>query len=141
LANALKKIGARYIISNHPSVIKKADKIILPGVGSAGSAMERLYQTKLDKIIPELSIPFLGICLGMQVLFDWSEEDKAKCLGIISGQVKKFNNNQVKVPQIGWNQVIKHITYNIKSKKIILRSDRICSLLLFCAFVLLPARG
>jgi len=87
-------------------LINKSDKIIFPGQGAAKSAMEKLKISGLDKLIPNLKQPVLGICLGMQLYFENTEEGNVKGLDIIKGKVKKFSNN-VKVPQMGWNKIIK----------------------------------
>ncbi len=105
--NALDKLGIKSEISGDLKAIKKADKLILPGVGAAGQGMKNLKESGLDKIIKEevkKGKPFLGICLGMQLLFETSEEDEVACLGIFKGAVKKFKKMK-KIPQIGWNQV------------------------------------
>lgn len=104
VTNALTKLGVNFIVTDDPERIQQADKIVFPGVGRAGMAMLELKKRKLDKLLPKIKVPFLGICLGMQLLFDYSEEDKTNCLKIISGQVKKFTN-QVKIPHLGWNKV------------------------------------
>lgn len=105
--NALDKLGAKNVISSDPEIIKMAKALILPGVGAAGQGMRNLKKQGLDKIIIDeinKGKPFLGICLGMQLLFEKSEEGDVKCLGIIEGSVKKFKIER-KVPQIGWNQI------------------------------------
>lgn len=105
--NALDKLGVKSKISNNPNEIRKADSLILPGVGAAGQGMKNLEQKGLDKVIVEeikRGKPFLGICLGMQLLFEKSEEGNVKCLGILKGSVKKFKKMR-KIPQIGWNQI------------------------------------
>ncbi len=105
--NALDKLGVESKISSDTYVIKNAKALILPGVGAAGQGMKNLKKLGLDKVIVEeikKGKPFLGICLGMQLLFENSEEGKIKCLGILQGEVKKFKKLR-KVPQIGWNQV------------------------------------
>lgn len=104
VTNALTKLGVDFIITDDPEKIKKADKIIFPGVGRAETAMRELKKRKLDRLIPKIKVPFLGICLGMQLLFDYSAEDKINCLKIIPGSVKKFSS-KVKVPHMGWNKV------------------------------------
>jgi len=82
------------------------DAYILPGVGSAGIVMNKLKEKNLINLIKETKKPTLGICIGMQILFDYSEEDNTQCLGLINGSVKKFQpNNDIKVPQMGWNHV------------------------------------
>ena len=102
---ALKHLGAKYTFSSDPEVISSADKVILPGVGSARSAMDSLEEKGLCQVIRDLQAPFLGICLGLQLLFETSEEDNVDCLGVIPGTVRLFNSRDVKVPHMGWNQV------------------------------------
>ncbi len=105
VANALERFGIAYEITRDPKVILSADKVIFPGQGRAGSAMKSLRDSGLDAVIPQVTKPFLGVCLGMQLLFNSSEEDETKCLGIINGKSKKFKKPGVKIPQIGWNTV------------------------------------
>lgn len=105
--NALDKLGVKNVVSNDPITIKKAEALILPGVGAAGQGMKNLKKIGLDKVIVEeikKGKPFLGICLGMQLLFEKSEEGNVNCLGVLKGSVKKFKKMK-KVPQIGWNQI------------------------------------
>lgn len=105
--NALDKLGAKSMISNDPETIKNAKALILPGVGAAGQGMRNLKEKGLDKIVTSeinKGKPFLGICLGMQLLFEKSEEGNVRCLNILGGTVKKFKKMK-KIPQIGWNQV------------------------------------
>ena len=104
IQNALACLGVDSFVSADPGEIIKADKIIFPGVGRAGVAMKELRKRGLDKFIPTITKPFLGICLGLQLLAEFSEEDNMSCLGIIPGRVLKFPSS-LKVPQIGWNQV------------------------------------
>jgi glutamine amidotransferase len=107
---AFKRLGINASLSNTLDEIRKADKIIFPGVGEASSAMKMLSESNLDKLIPNLKQPVLGICLGMQLLCNKTEEGNTKGLGIFKTEVKKFSNN-VKVPQMGWNTIT-----NLKSK-------------------------
>ncbi len=105
--NAFDKLSIPTVVTNNIKVIKKANAMILPGVGSASEGMKNLKKQGLDMtIISEVKDgkPILGICLGMQLLMDWSEEGNVDCLGLVSGTVKKFNS-AMKIPQIGWNQV------------------------------------
>lgn len=107
VVNALNKLGIQNKISSDPVVLRKADALILPGVGNAQQGMENLKKRGLDNvIINEIKEgkPFLGICLGMQLLFEQSEEGNVACLGIYKGAVKKFQKEK-KIPQIGWNSV------------------------------------
>jgi len=101
---AIQRLGYEAILSDEVAVIKAADKIIFPGVGEASSAMKKLKATGLDKLIPTLTQPVLGICLGMQLMCKHCEEGATIGLGIFNANVVKFENN-VKVPQIGWNQI------------------------------------
>src|SRR5690606_35556516 len=82
-----------------------ADRVIFPGVGEASTAMNYLKEKKLDELIQDLKQPVLGICLGMQLLCDHSEENDTDCLKIIPVQVKRFNDPQLKIPQMGWNSI------------------------------------
>ena len=102
---ALERLGYQALCSNDPEVIKKADKVIFPGVGEAQSAMNEIKKYGLDKLIPNLQQPVLGICLGMQLMCEHSEENDTDCLGIFPIEVKKFQVD-LKVPHIGWNQII-----------------------------------
>lgn len=102
--NALKQIGAEAEVISSAKEPKNDCKLIFPGVGAASSAIAALKKSYFADVIPYLKNPFLGICLGMQLLADFSEEGNAKCLGILNGKVKKFSG-EVKVPQIGWNKV------------------------------------
>ena len=104
---AFKRLGVDAILSNNPDEIIAADKIIFPGVGEASSAMHMLRESGLDQLIPTLKQPVLGICLGMQLLCNTTEEGNTKGLGIFDTNVKLFSS-VVKVPQMGWN-VIKNL--------------------------------
>lgn len=107
---ALERIGINAIVSDDPYEISSADKVILPGVGEASSAMESLKEKNLDRLICELEQPFLGICLGMQLLAAHSEENDTACLGILPNiTVKKFISPVagIKIPLIGWNTINK----------------------------------
>lgn len=101
---ALGRLGFHAVLSHNAEEIMNADKVIFPGVGEASSAMEKLRQTGLDTLIPTLTQPVLGICLGMQLMCNSSEEGNTKGLGIFNVDVVKFNHS-LKVPQIGWNQI------------------------------------
>lgn len=105
---ALERLGVSATVTDDPSKIRAADKVIFPGVGEARSAMQYLRQNGLDQLIPSLTQPVLGICLGMQLLCDYSDENDTHCLGIFDQvKVNRFNpvNSSIKVPQIGWNQI------------------------------------
>lgn len=103
---ALNRLGIQPIITNEPQELLSADKVIFPGVGEASSAMTFLNRLKLDLIIKNLKQPVLGICLGMQLMCSYSEEGSTNCLSIFPQTVKKFNSNEFKVPQIGWNEIV-----------------------------------
>jgi imidazole glycerol-phosphate synthase subunit HisH len=107
---ALQRLGYEGVLSNNIEEIQSADKVIFPGVGEASSAMKKLHESGLDKIIPTLKQPVLGICLGMQLMCNASEEGNTRGLGIFDVDIIKFSN-VVKVPQMGWNNI-----YNLKSE-------------------------
>lgn len=106
---ALQRLGIDAVVTADPEQIRSADKVIFPGVGAAGTAMDYLKKNKLDKLIASLKQPMLGICLGMQLMCTHSEEDDTTCLGIFQVNVKKFvkpqNDHSLKIPQMGWNTI------------------------------------
>ncbi|MEX2435593.1 MAG: imidazole glycerol phosphate synthase subunit HisH [Balneolaceae bacterium] len=104
VSNALDRLGAEYFISDDPQKLEKASGIIFPGVGHASAAMDDLRKKKLDIWLKNTNKPVLGICLGMQLLFESSEEGDSVALGIIPGKLKKFDSSRAKVPHMGWNQ-------------------------------------
>ena len=106
---AFKRLGVDAVLSNNIDEIRAADKVIFPGVGEASTAMKMLRESGLDTVIPTLKQPVLGICLGMQLMCNSSEEGDTKGLGIFNVNVKKFST-AVKVPQMGWN-----VIYDLKS--------------------------
>lgn len=111
--NALERIGAKYVITDNADVIKNADKVLLPGVGEASSAMKKLHERGLCEVIKGLTQPVLGICIGMQLMCRCSEEGNTQCLGIFDTEVKRFSADKkagVKVPHMGWNEI-----HNIKT--------------------------
>lgn len=110
---ALERIGAEAMVTDEPDLITTADKIIFPGVGEASSAMNYLQERKLDNLIKNLRQPVLGVCLGMQLLCAYSEENETRCIGVFDETVKKFSpqeDQRLKVPQVGWNNI-----YELKS--------------------------
>ncbi len=103
---ALERLGVKSILTNDYGLIKKSEKVIFPGQGAASTAMDKLKEVGLDKLIPNLKQPVLGICLGMQLLCENTEEGDVDGLGIIKCKVIKFSD-KLKVPQMGWNKVKK----------------------------------
>ncbi|TAE03657.1 MAG: imidazole glycerol phosphate synthase subunit HisH [Bacteroidetes bacterium] len=104
---ALQRLGISPILSDQIEELQTADKIIFPGVGEASTAMNYLKNKGLDKLIPQLKQPVLGICLGLQLLCEHSEENDTACMGVFKVKVKKFESESLKVPQIGWNTLQK----------------------------------
>ena len=106
VCNALDRIGAEYVLTDDPAVIVRADRVLLPGVGEASSAMAKLQERGLCDVIRSLTVPVLGICIGMQLMCRHSEEGDVDCLGIFDARVRKFDadpSSGVKVPHMGWN--------------------------------------
>ena len=101
---ALERLGVKAILTNNNQLIAASDRVIFPGQGEAISAMKKLKKHGLDQLIPELKQPVLGICLGMQLMCDKTEEGETNGLGIVPTKVIRFPNT-VKVPQMGWNVV------------------------------------
>ena len=104
---ALERIGHTAVVTDNADEIKNADKVIFPGVGEASTAMNYLKDRNLDKLICSLTQQVLGICLGMQLMCKYSEENDTECLGIFDETVRKFKveSLKLKVPQIGWNSI------------------------------------
>jgi len=102
---ALQRVGADSIVTDDATLIQKADKVIFPGVGHAYSAMAYLKERELDKVILDLKQPVLGICLGMQLMCNHSEEGGTACMGIFNTSIKMFESVLHKIPQIGWNNI------------------------------------
>lgn len=116
---ALERLGVNAEVTDDADALRSADRVIFPGVGEASSAMRSLQQNNLDAVIKDLQQPVLGICVGMQLLCNHSEENNTNCLGIVPVGVKKFaspadqiarGDVRLKVPQVGWNTI-----YNLKS--------------------------
>ena len=106
VCNALDRIGACYVLTDDPQVISQADRVLLPGVGEASSAMAKLQERGLCDVIRNLRVPVLGICVGMQLMCRHSEEGDVDCLGIFDAPVCRFRaepSKGVKVPHMGWN--------------------------------------
>jgi len=107
LKNSLQFLGEKVSVTNNPKEILKAEKIVFPGVGEFGTSIKLLQKKKLDKALIQAikqGTPFLGICLGLQTLFEESEESKGKGLGVFKGKNKRFSKPK-KIPQIGWNKI------------------------------------
>lgn len=103
--NALNRLGIEPVLTDDADILKSADRVIFPGVGEASSAMSFLRKKNLDETIKSLTQPVLGICLGMQLLCEFSEENETECLNILPYKVRKFDSNNLKIPQIGWNNI------------------------------------
>lgn len=103
---ALERLGVSYEVTGDPEKIKSADKVLFPGVGEASTTMKYLRDEKLDDVIRDLKQPVLGICLGMQLLCAFSEENNTACLGVFNHNVLRFvPKDGMKVPHMGWNQL------------------------------------
>jgi glutamine amidotransferase len=102
---ALKRLGVNARVTDDPDWILSADKVIFPGVGEAGTTMAYLRERELDKLILSLTQPVLGICLGQQLMCQWSEEGDTPCIGIFDQPVKQFPAQKLKVPHMGWNSL------------------------------------
>ena len=103
---ALKRLGRAAEVTFDPVTIKKSRHVILPGVGAAGNAMQRLQARGLVDVLKELTQPVLGICLGMQLLFEGSaEESEVNCLAVLKGRAERLSGGEGPVPHMGWNQI------------------------------------
>ena len=101
---ALERLGVNAQLTADPQVIASADRVILPGVGAAGPGMAKLRELELVDVVRAVKRPLLGVCLGMQLLFDSSEEDDTQCLGLVPGRVRKLTDSPgIRVPHMGWN--------------------------------------
>jgi glutamine amidotransferase len=103
---ALARLDAPARLSTDPAVLRAAQRVILPGVGAAAPAMARLRERGLDAVIPTLTCPVLGICLGMQLLFEHTDEAGVDCLGVVPGRLRRFEEARCgRVPHMGWNRL------------------------------------
>ena len=102
---ALDRIGTNYLWTDDEQEIRTADRVIFPGVGEASTAMAYLREKGLDKVIPTLTQPVLGTCVGMQLMCRYSEENNTTCMGIFDIDVKRFKSDTYKVPHVGWNNI------------------------------------
>mgnify|MGYP000127555620 CR=1 FL=1 len=107
VTTALQRLGVQAVLSSDVRLIARAERVIFPGVGQAAAAMKQLKDKGLDRIIPQLEMPVLGICLGMQLMCSRSEEGEVDCLGIFDVPVKRFvpQKHEDKVPHMGWNTI------------------------------------
>jgi glutamine amidotransferase len=106
LVYALRRLGCEAALARDPDVVRNAARVILPGVGAAADAMARLEKHGLARLVPRLTQPVLGICLGMQLLFEASEEGNSTCLGVLPGTARRFTAAAGRpVPHMGWNQL------------------------------------
>lgn len=104
--NALSRLGAEYVITDDAEMIRKADRVLLPGVGNAAEAMQNLKNSGLVEVIRSLRQPVLGICVGMQVMCRHSDEGNVDCMGIFDSKVRRFEvSEDLKVPHMGWNKI------------------------------------
>jgi glutamine amidotransferase len=103
--NALNRLGVEPVLTDNAEELQQSDKVIFPGVGEASTAMRYLREKGLDATIKNLRQPVLGVCLGMQLLGEFSEENETQCLGIVPFRVTKFESTTEKVPHVGWNQL------------------------------------
>lgn len=105
VVHALERLGVTAERTTDPARIAGADRVILPGVGAAADAMARLQASGIDRVIPTLRQPVLGICLGMQLLFAGSDEGDVDCLGLLDGRATRFPASDLPVPHMGWNEL------------------------------------
>lgn len=108
--NAIERAGAEYVVTADHEVLRAADRVLLPGVGEASSAMAKLRERGLDALIPTLTQPVMGICIGLQLMCESSEEGNAECMGIFSTKVVKLpstlpSGELLKVPHVGWDTI------------------------------------
>ncbi|WP_297626888.1 imidazole glycerol phosphate synthase subunit HisH [uncultured Rikenella sp.] len=104
--NAFERLGTDYLLTSDPVAIQKAERVLLPGVGEAATAMAQLRDKGLTDLLRHLKCPVLGICLGMQLLCAYSEEGETECLGVFPNRVRRFPADAgVKVPHVGWNSI------------------------------------
>lgn len=106
VTNALLRLGVEATISDDAEILRSADRVIFPGVGEASTAMSYLRERGLDVVIKSLHQPVLGICLGMHLMCESSEENHTQCLGIVPSRVRKFVGEGLKVPHTGWNKIV-----------------------------------
>ena len=105
VANALHRLGVEPVVTDSADDLRSADRVIFPGVGEASTAMAYLRERSLDEVITSLTQPVLGVCLGMQLMCSYSEENETDCLGILPYRVRRFESDTLKVPHTGWNRI------------------------------------
>ena len=105
VANALKRLGVEPLVTDDANELRSADKVVFPGVGEASTAMKYLRERNLNAVIRSLTQPVLGICLGMQLMCESSEENDTECLGILKYRVRLFESETLKIPHTGWNRI------------------------------------
>ena len=105
--HALKRLGVNALITDDPEAIQSAEKVIFPGVGEAKTTMKYLKERGMDVLLSGLTQPVLGICLGQQLMCSWSEEGDTECIGIFDVAVRRFPEDDLKVPHMGWNSLDK----------------------------------
>ena len=105
VANALHRLGVEPVVTDSADDLRSADRVIFPGVGEASTAMTYLRERGLDAVITSLTQPVLGVCLGMQLMCSFSEENETSCLGILPYRVRRFESDTLKVPHTGWNRI------------------------------------
>lgn len=103
--NALNRLNIEPVLTDDAETLRSADKVIFPGVGEASTAMRFLRGKNLDEVIGSLAQPVLGICLGMQLLCEFSDENDTPCLGLLPYRVRRFESANLKIPQMGWNNI------------------------------------
>ena len=103
--NALRRLNVEPVLTDDAETLRSADRVIFPGVGEASTAMRFLRERNLDEVIRSLAQPVLGICLGMQLLCRFSDENETPCLGILPYRVRRFAAGELKIPQMGWNNI------------------------------------
>ena len=108
VVHALQRMGVEPLLTDSPEELRSADRVIFPGQGEASNAMRYLRQRGLDKLIPSLTQPVLGICIGQQLMCRHSEEGDVDCLGIFNAEVKRFvpRRHEDKIPHMGWNEIV-----------------------------------
>lgn len=105
VANAVERLQQPYVLTSDAEVIQAAEHVILPGVGHAKASMKNLQQLGLIAVIQELKQPVLGICLGMQILYEYTEEGDIPCLGLLKGRVSRLRDYGLSLPHMGWNRL------------------------------------